>query len=164
MPTRVIHVVLLCCSLCLFNADADAQGRFGFGCIVGEPTGLSWNYRMANMSAVDGAIGFSPYDRFRMHADYLWHSYPFSEQNLALHYGVGAALGFGRSDYLVIDRRTYILRREELGFGVRTVIGVTYLIPRSPVDLFLEVAPIFIMIPRPPGFGIDVGLGARVYP
>ena len=33
----------------------------------------------------------------------------------------------------------------------------------SPGDLFFEVAPLVIAAPEP-GFGIDLGLGARVYP
>ena len=55
---------------------AQAQSRFGFGFILGEPTGLSFKYRMNRDNAVDGAIGFSPWDRARIHVDYLWHARP----------------------------------------------------------------------------------------
>lgn len=164
---RAIVRILACVvvALIMISPGAAAQGKFGFGFIVGEPTGIAWKYRINQTNAIDGAIGFSPYDRYRFHIDYLWHSYPFSEQNLALHYGVGAAMGFGRTEYVVVDRRnTYFLRSRELGFGARGVLGLTYAIPRSPVDLFFEMAPIFIFTPDPPGAGIDVGLGVRVYP
>jgi hypothetical protein len=136
----------------------------GFGFVFGEPTGLAWKYRLNRVNALDGAIGFSPFDRFRVHLDYLWHSHPFDEQRLSLHYGIGPAMGFGRTEYFAINRRgDYVLRRDELGFGARTVVGLTYMIPRSPIDLFLEVAPVFVVSPDA-GIGFDAGLGMRVYP
>jgi hypothetical protein len=149
---------------CLVHSAIQAQGRLGFGFIFGEPTGIAWKYRINHVNAVDGAIGFSPFDQFRMHIDYLWQSYPFAEQNLALHYGVGSAFGFGRTEYLVLRRGSYVLSTQELGFGARAVVGLTYTVPKSPVDVFLEVAPVFILSPNPPGMGFDVGLGARIYP
>lgn len=154
-------LVLLLFLTCL---QLQAQGRFGFGVVFGEPTGIAMKYRIGNANAVDGAIGFSPYDRFRIHGDYLWQSYPFQTPNLALHYGIGAAFGFGRAA-IIYSRPDggYFLRRVDLGFGVRTVIGLTYAVARSPVDVFLEFAPIFIFAPGP-DVGFDIGLGARFYP
>ncbi len=145
------------------GTSAYAQGNFGFGLIIGEPTGLAWKYKINHLNAVDGAIGFSPYDRFRMHVDYLWSSHPFNDEHLSIHYGLGAAVGFGGEQYFVRRGDTYFLRDTELGFGARVVAGLTYEIPRSPVDLFFEMAPLIIAAPGP-GFGIDIGLGARVYP
>jgi len=43
------------------------------------------------------------------------------------------------------------------------VFGLIYAIPQAPVDAFCELAPVFIVIPGT-GFGIEVGIGARVYP
>jgi hypothetical protein len=158
---RIMAIVVL---IWLVPAQVLAQGRLGFGFVFGDPTGIAWKYRISNVNAIDGAVGFSPVDRFRMHIDYLWQSYPFAEQNLALHYGLGTAIGFGRTEYFVFDRGSYIVARRELGFGARAVVGLTYVIPKSPLDVFLEVAPVFILSPDPPGMGFDVGLGARIYP
>lgn len=158
---RLITILALCS---LVSSEVRAQGQLGFGLIFGEPTGIAWKYRMNQVNAVDGGIGFSPFDRFRIHLDYLWHSHPFDEQRLSLHYGVGPAIGFGRTDYFAIDRGgAYVLRSQELGFGARTVVGLTYMIPRSPIDLFLEMAPVFVVSPNA-GLGFDVGLGMRAYP
>jgi hypothetical protein len=145
------------------GVQAFAQGNFGFGLIIGEPTGIAWKYKINYLNAIDGAIGFSPYDRFRIHADYLWQARPFQDEHLALHYGIGAAVGFGNTTYYDEHDHAYFLRHEELGFGARVVVGLTYAIPRSPVDLFFEMAPLIVATPEP-GFGIDLGLGARVYP
>jgi hypothetical protein len=161
----LILMIMLCFSLLSFPTGVlHSQEKFGFGIILGEPTGVAWKYKISRLTALDGAIGFSPHDRFRAHVDYLWHSYPFHEQNLALHYGVGAAIGFGQPDYVVFERgNRYFLRHADLGFGARTVLGLTYDIPRSPVDLFFELAPILIAAPET-GVGVDIGIGARVYP
>ena len=161
LRVRIMVIVTLSC---LAPAGVLAQGRLGFGFVFGEPTGIAWKYRINHVNAVDGAVGFSSFDQLWMHIDYLWQSYPFTEQSLALHYGLGSAIGFGRTEYFVVNRGSYILTRRELGFGARAVVGLTYTIPKSPLDVFLEVAPVFVLSPNPPGMGFDVGLGARVYP
>jgi len=134
------------------NRPQYAQGRMGIGFVLGEPTGIAWKYRIDPAHAVDGAIGISPYNQFRMHVDYLWQSRPFEERNLAVHYGAGVALGSGR---------TYFSSRE-VGFGIRGVVGLNYLIRNTPLDLFLEAAPIIVLTPTS-DMGADVGFGARVY-
>lgn len=164
MKTVLKCGIVLFAFLCVLGSDARSQGRFGFGIVFGEPTGIAWKYKIDHINALDGAVGLSPFDRFRAHVDYLWQSYPFDEQHLALHYGLGGAFGFGRQDVVVVnDRGDFFRSEEDLGFGVRAVIGLTYSIPRSPVDAFLEFAPIFVVTPGT-GMGFDVGLGARVYP
>ena len=128
------------------------QGKFGVGFVVGEPTGIAWKYRLDPAHAVDGAIGISPNNQFRMHVDYLWQSHPFNERNLALHYGAGVAFGSGR---------TY-LRTQEVGFGLRGVGGVDYMIRNTPLDLFFELGPMLLLTPNS-GSGVDLGFGARVF-
>ncbi len=162
--SNLVRVVLLLAVSLLLAGTARAQGRFGFGVIFGDPTGLAWNYRLDHEHSVDGALGFTPFDRFRMHVDYLWRSYPFEERHLSLHYGLGGAVAFGRSGFFIVEHGEDVLvTNENTGFGARAVVGLTYDIPRSPVDLFVEVAPIFVLAP---GAGIDLeaGIGARIYP
>jgi hypothetical protein len=143
---------------------AQTRGNFGFGFILGEPTGLAWKYKINRVNALDGAIGFSPFDRFRIHVDYLWHAWPFNDPNFALHYGPGVAIGFGESTTFYKDRDDkYFVRSRQLGFGLRVPFGIDYAIPRSPVDIFFELAPLIIFSPDA-GVGIDVGIGLRFYP
>ena len=155
----LLMIVLLCAA-----RDVRAQGSFGFGLVIGEPTGLAWKYKINHLNAVDGAIGFSPFDRFRTHIDYLWRSYPFDEQHLALHYGLGGAIAFGRSGFFIVERGDHVFESSEnTGIGARVVVGLTYDVPRSPVDLFVEVAPVFVLAPGA-GMDLDAGIGARIYP
>lgn len=165
MIRRVGFGIVTVLGLAGFAEPSFSQGRFGFGFIIGEPTGFSWKHRIDAANAIDGAIGFSPYDRFRLHVDYLWIAYPAQDQNFTLHYGVGAAMGFGWTEYISAKRRgeVFLVRKNDLGLGVRGVFGVNYLIPRSPVELFLELGPLLIFTPDG-GSGIDAGIGMRFYP
>lgn len=153
-------VMLLLVGVC---DEASAQNNFGAGFVFGDPTGIAWQYRFSRFNTLDGGFGFSPFDRFRIHVDYLWNSYPFREQHLYLYYGVGAAVGFGRAGFVFVDHRNGIIySNEEAGFAARVPVGLAYLIPRSPVEIFLEVAPLMIFTPVT-DFGADVGLGGRIY-
>jgi len=141
----------------------SAQGTFGIGFSLGYPTGISWRYNTGSDHAFDGGIGFLPTDRFRLHADYLWITHPFHEHNLSLHYGPGVVLGFGSTGPWKDDVFGNRLYRYDVGFGVRFDIGITYVIPRAPVDVFLEIAPVLVLV-RDPGMVADVAVGVRVYP
>jgi hypothetical protein len=143
---------------------AHSQGRFGAGFVVGDPSGLAWNYRIDRSNAVAGAVGFGPYDRYRLHADYLWTTRPFQEKSLGFHYGMGAAVGFGRRAYVIVDgQRRYYIPDDGPGLGIRGVAGLSYTIPDTPLDIFLEAAPMVVVTPGY-GSGIDLGLGMRIYP
>lgn len=150
--------------MCSWISFGQPRGSFGVGLVFGDPTGLAWKYRMNNANVIAGIVGFSPFDRFRLGVDYLWQSRPFDEPDLSLHYGPGVAVGFGRTVYVVNSGRNgYFLRNQEVGFGVRGVFGITYVVKKTPLDIFFEIAPIIIFAPTT-GTGIDVGFGARFYP
>jgi len=139
-------------------AYGQEGGRLGMGLVVGDPTGLAWKYRMNEKNAFDGSIGFAPNDRFRFDVDYLWHSRPFNEKNLAIHYGPGVAFGVANSSSTEFGTTS-----GQAGFGVRGVVGLTYAIKNSPLDIFFEVAPLIVLTPGP-NSGVDLGFGLRAYP
>jgi hypothetical protein len=142
----------------------NPNSRFGIGLVLGSPTGVAWKYWLTRTSALDGAIGLAPYDEFRFHVDYLTHTFPFESQYLSIYYGGGAAVGGGVSrDYYYWRDGLWIARDTRLGFGARGVLGVVGMIPSTPLDAFLEIAPIFILTPSPVGFVLDFDLGTRVY-
>jgi hypothetical protein len=150
------------CLLTLIPHTTHAQGSFGIGLIVGEPTGISWKYQLSDRNALDGALGFSPFDRMRLHVDYLWLSRPFNERRLVLSYGVGLAIGFGKR--WVDGRRGvfgYVV--QEAGLAIRIPVGLSYAIPRTPLEVGLEIAPLVILGPEA-GLGADGGVILRIYP
>jgi hypothetical protein len=152
----------LCTILLVWNVVASGQtqsaanqtyGKFGAGFVAGDPTGLSWKYRFSQRNALEGAVGFLPDNGYRVNMDYLWHTHPFSNERFGLDYGAGIAVGPGR---------TFHSRGQDIGFGLRGVAGLNYLIPNAPLDLFTEAAPIVVMSPEARTL-LDVGFGMRVY-
>jgi len=134
-------------------SEADSGGRFGAGVLLGEPTGASLKYWLNDTMAIDGGIGwsFEGENDPHVHSDVLWHRFdvfPVSEGRLPLYFGVGARVKF-REDRS--DR-----------FGIRAPVGVSYIFPDKPVDVFVEVAPVLDLAPST-RLGFMAGIGARYW-
>lgn len=162
MRHRYAYITLLTCLFIISTCSAHSEGSFGLGLILGDPTGVSWKYHFHDRNAIDGAIGFSPFDRMRIHVDYLWITRPFNEHNLSLSYGVGGVLGFG-ARHLVGGRGGFGYFTHDASVAARIPVGLTYAIPRSPVELGIELAPLVIFGPVG-GLGMDGGIFVRFYP
>jgi hypothetical protein len=79
------------------HVEARPERHFGFGLIVGHPTGLSLKGFLTPSTAIDGAIGFGNSFRYiHLHADYLWHFdvQRWDATTLKLYLGVGPELAF----------------------------------------------------------------------
>jgi hypothetical protein len=121
----------------IFVANASGQSSgFGAGIMLGEPTGINIKNWISKTTAWDAGIawGFGKHGAFHLHGDYLWHKYDLinvEKGKLPLYYGVGARFLF----------------TDETRFGIRGVIGLDYLFAGVPLDVFLELAPVFDLIP-----------------
>lgn len=129
------------------------QKEFGLGIIVGSPTGISAKYWVSGTNALDFGLGYSfakDNSNLNFHADYLWHDGSLfnSPQKLLLHYGCGIRLK------TVVDGRD--------SFGARGVAGISWFPTHTPFEFFIEVAPVFKLIPETT-LDVDGGLGARFY-
>ena len=51
---------------------------------------------------------------------------------------------------------------DDVGLGIRGVIGVNYLFSDIPLDAFLELVPVFDVTPGT-GFGFNGGIGLRYF-
>ena len=132
-----------------------SAARFGLGLLVGDPTGLSWKLWATRRTALDGCLGWSFGDHgfTRVHVDYLWHS-PIRTDGgrLWFHYGLGGAMWLGHRSR----------HADDLGLGVRGVLGLEYQFRRSPFSIFGEAAP--TMNVTPVGwFDMQGGAGFRLY-
>ncbi len=109
-------------------------GNFGFGIMVGEPTGVSiksWNSRFSAFD-VGAAWSLSDNQALHLHADFLMHSW-FSENDdrLAFYYGIGGRVIFA----------------DDPNLGVRIPLGLNYVFKTFPFDLFVEAVPILDFTP-----------------
>jgi len=146
----------------LMATSAFAQDKFGLGLIVGEPTGLSVKYWLDDKQAVDGAVAWSFWDDdgLSLHADYLWHNYEFlnvgeTDGKVPLYFGGGTRLKFRHNEGRHHDDN-------DLVFGLRAPVGISYIFNGKPLDLFAEIAPILDLAPDV-DLAFSIAVGVRYY-
>ena len=111
---------------------------FGLGVILGEPTGLSCKYWTGRATALAGAVAwsFEKEASFHLHLDYLRHHFrmwPLKQGQLPLYYGIGL-------------RFKSVPHHDRL--GVRFPVGLAYFPPQVPLEIFLELVPVFDLSPK----------------
>ena len=124
---------------------------FGIGIIIGEPTGISLKNWTSQNLALDAGVAwaFGRKGALHIHADYLIHEFEMIETKhgqLPVYYGIG-----GR-----------VLLASDFRVGVRGVIGLSYLLEEIPLDVFLEIVPIFDLVPRT-DLSFNAGIGLRYF-
>ena len=147
---RLVPVLILL--LALSASRASAQGGFGLGIILGEPTGVSAKAWLTRTTALDFAAAWSFVDEpaFHIHGDYLWHNYdlfPVERGRLPLYYGLGARLKFLEHDSEI---------------GVRVPVGLEYLFDSNRVGLFVELVPLLDLAPDTQ-VAVNSSIGGRYY-
>ncbi|GAB5410122.1 MAG: hypothetical protein BalsKO_24870 [Balneolaceae bacterium] len=137
--------------LTFLEAVAQSKGEKGIGLMIGDPTGITFkNWTSSNTAfdlgaawSLEGSGGIS------IHGDHLWHSwFDVDKGNFAFYYGVGA--------------RARFIENEDSSIGIRIPLGVNYLLENTPLDLFVEIAPIVDLIPDTDASG-DGAIGIRYY-
>jgi len=132
----------------------DGAGNLGAGLMLGSPTGATFKYWLDRKTAVDTGIGWGVDGGLTLVADYLWHDFSaFSFQNnpsldkqLAFYIGPGVRIR--------ID--------DDHVFGLRGVMGASYLFPKNPFELYAEIVPVLVLVDHPTG-SLDGGIGFRYY-
>ncbi len=157
MKRSLILSVLFFLALCVY------AGNFGAGIMLGDPTGFNFKIWTNRTTAIDGGIAWSIGDRdaLHIHVDYLFHSMnliPVTNYNsIFLHYGIGGrflAAGDGNTNNNETDNDSRL--------GFRVPIGLDYKLIKTPVDFFIEVAPILDFVPTTE-FSFNGAIGARYY-
>lgn len=142
-------ILAFCVVVCAARAvGAQQAGDLGAGFVLGNPSGFTFKYWVERAVAIDGGVGYSGDPAF--YADVAWHAWDlFAKQREGR---IGGYLGVGP--------------RVELGddgeFGIRTMLGLTYWLPRHPLELFFEAGPVF-RLTQGGSVEADGGVGLRVY-
>ena len=150
MKFTIIASILL--MLFITNVSSAQSNGFGLGIIVGQPTGISAKYWTSSSTALDFGLGYSFENNSRMHlhADYLFHSKDLfnTSENIALYYGPGA--------------RLKLVDKDDSRLGFRFDVGLVWVPRNSPIDVFLEIAPLLDIIPET-DFSFTGGIGVRYF-
>jgi len=143
-PVRILMLVFI-----ITFGTTYGQGKFGLGIILGEPTGISAKLWITGTTAIDGAVAwsFANESAFHIHADFLIHNFGVFDKVVILYYGIGGRIKF---------------RKDETRLGVRIPVGVTYDIPSTSIDLFLEIVPLLNLNPST-SFTLNGAIGGRFH-
>ncbi|MDR3666663.1 MAG: hypothetical protein P4L35_07470 [Ignavibacteriaceae bacterium] len=166
MKTILISFLILT-AINFNNSYAQSPGskNFGFGIILGDPTGVTLKFWTQRENALVFDIGSSYFGSPRLDIDYLWHFDAFRSNIAKLYAGFGGVLGIGEGKgfYYTEHHGFYFRSDNGDGLGVRGVFGVNVIPRNSPLEFFLEVG---LLVGLTPDFGEagDVGIGMRFYP
>ncbi len=153
------------------DGQLQAQGpkgkTFGFGLVLGDPTGLSAKLWTNKENAFAFGLGASYFGSPRIQADYLWHFDAFQSSVVKMYAGPGIGIGFGTESsgfwYEKGRGRWYYREGDSFGLAARAIIGINVVPKRTPLEIFVELGPNVGFLPNF-GTGIDAGVGIRFYP
>jgi len=149
------------------SAHGPDNKSFGFGIVLGEPTGLTVKYWTANLNAFNFTLGGRSYfGSPRLGVDYLWHFYAFDTRIVNIYAGPGVAVGFGEGDgFWYEDKKGRFFVRDDdgPGVGVRGVFGLNLVPNATPLEFFIEFG-VLVGIAPDVGSAADFAVGMRFYP
>lgn len=140
------------------------QGKdFGFGIILGDPTGGTVKFWTKNNNAFVIDLGASYFGSPRINVDYLWHFDAFESRIAKLYAGPGGVIGFGEGHGLYYKNKLVRKDDDRFGIGGRGIFGVNVIPINEPLEFFFEFGVLIALAPDFDSF-VDVGLGMRFYP
>jgi len=141
---KIILVALLFASS---STHANVKpGTFGLGVGIGGISGLTWFYQMEDHQFVQGVFNMANMgERLAITADYAF-SFPNAIDglpNVRPYYGLG----------VVVEKfpRVYIMGRsvvrDRIYVGGRMPLGLQVFVPKTPLQISLEIAPGMYAVP-----------------
>lgn len=166
MRKNIIILVLFILSSLSLYSQGPRNKDFGFGIILGDPTGLSGKFWIDRENAVAFSVGNSYFGALRISGDYLWHFNAFKSKVITMYAGPGAVIGIGESGgWIYKDKKDgyWYRKSDEIGIGVRGIFGLNIIPKNTPLEFFVELGALVGIIP---GFGSSVegAVGVRFYP
>ncbi len=147
-------------------AQGPRNKDFGFGIILGDPTGLTGKFWIDRENAVALSLGNSYFGALRISGDYLWHFDAFKSKVVSLYAGPGVVVGIGESGGWIYKKKGdyyYVRKDSEIGVGVRGIFGLNIIPKNTPLEFFLEIGALVGVIPNF-GSSAEGAIGIRFYP
>ncbi|MDP2360096.1 MAG: DUF3996 domain-containing protein [bacterium] len=152
--------------LLLSLAVQPVAARLGVGVMIGEPTGLNAKLWLDKTHALDFGLAWSlsEHQDMHVHADYLFHNNNVFANSgasglLSLFYGIGGRMRIHDDNN---DHNGNDNDRDKNRVGVRIPVGIDWVLPRAPVDFFMELAPVVDLMPDT-HLDVEGGIGVRFW-
>lgn len=145
-------------------AQSPQGKKFGFGIMLGDPSGLTAKYWIKPHNAWVFDLGSSYFGSPRIDVDYVWHFNAFNSKIVSLYAGPGGTIGFGKGHgFWYQNSQGFYVHENSTGFGIRGIFGVNFVPRRTPLEMFFEVG---MLVGITPSFGsaVDAAFGIRFYP
>lgn len=145
----LLVLIILLTAAPVLKAYAPMGKDFGFGIMLGEPTGLTAKLWTQKDMAFAFSIGSSYLGKLRIGADYLWHFNAFNSTVVNMYAGPGLAIGIGESGgwWYNDKNKKWYKKNDELGFGMRGVFGINVVPKKSPLEFFGEIGVMVGFLP-----------------
>ncbi|MBL7995315.1 hypothetical protein JNM05_08075 [bacterium] len=148
---RNISICLIGSILLSLHSLSAQDNGFGLGIIVGDPTGINGKLWTSQSTAFDAAAAWDlgKNGGIQIHGDFLIHKYNLitvESGKLPVYFGIGGLVGL----------------HDKTALGVRGPVGLDYMFAASPVDVFIELVPVFVLIPKT-AFGFNGAIGVRYF-
>jgi hypothetical protein len=152
------------------NAQTYNNNGFSIGLILGDPTGVTLRSGLGDRSAIQAHVGFSPFpgDGLTVMLDWTYDVWDplagSSVLSLPLYFGVGGKAVWFTGAYYVYDHQHDLSNFYNFGLGARGLVGLRASLIQAPIDLFIEVAPLSVLVILPnPGiyYDFDSAIGIR---
>jgi len=159
---KITSLAVILVSFLLISKQSAAQDyktavglKFG-----GYENGPSIKYFMDNSIALEGIVGIRQHGMV-ITGLYEFHQEAFGIKELRFYYGAGAHIGsIGAGVYQRFNGVNEPYARAQLLLGVDGVLGLEYVIPKSPIALSLDLDP-RAELATGPFFDIAPGLGVK---
>lgn len=149
-PFTVRSILFFVLITVLTCGTVEAQSRgFGLGIVLGEPTGISTKLWTGKSTAIDAEVAWSHDgdDFLYLHGDFLFHDQHLSQEvkgKFLTYYGIGVKAEFADSNTV----------------GLRIPLGIDYIFPKAPLDVFFEIVPLLDLTPATEG-DLKAAIGIR---
>ena len=160
--TFVMLFLILISSSTILKAQSLNGKNFGFGIVLGDPTGGTAKLWLNRDNALAFSLGSSFFGSPRIGVDYLWHFLALDTDIVNLYAGPGGVIGIGEGKGFW-NKGRFIRTGNEIGIGGRGVFGLNVVPHRTPLEIFFELG---VVIAFAPDFGsaADAAIGIRFYP
>jgi hypothetical protein len=162
---KPVLITLIFASLLFVGKNSNAQDTQGYRTAAGlkfggYEDGFAVKYFLDNTQSIEGVLGF------RSHGVVITGLYElnmeaFGVHELKFYYGAGAHIGaVGSGTYQRFNGDNETFNKSQILLGIDGVIGLEYIIPKSPVAVSLDLNP-RAELATGPFFDIAPGLGVK---
>jgi hypothetical protein len=159
---KLITYSIILGSFLLISKQSNAQDyktavglKFG-----GYENGFSVKYFVADFAALEGELGFRDHGVV-ITGLYEFHQEAFGVKELKFYYGAGAHIGaVGSGTYQTFDGNNKVYDSGHLLIGIDGIVGLEYIIPKSPIAVSLDLNP-RIELATGPFIDLAPGLGLK---